>query len=55
MIRRHADTNPAFREALRREAAECIRSGDVDTGRMLRANYRLEDEPVEAEPAPAEK
>ncbi len=33
------DPNPNFRELLRQEALECIRTGDVETGRSILEKY----------------
>jgi len=50
MIQHHVDTSPAFREALRREAIDCIRAGDQETGQTLLRNHFRENEPAEAAP-----
>ena len=39
MIRARAQTEPAFRQALLREAVACILNGDSTTGRAVLADY----------------
>jgi hypothetical protein len=50
MIQHHVDTNPAFREALRREAIDRMRAGDQETGQALLRNHFHESEMTEATP-----
>jgi hypothetical protein len=50
MIQHHVDTNPAFKEALRREAIDRIRAGDLVTGQALLRNHFHETETAEATP-----
>jgi hypothetical protein len=50
MIQYHADTNPAFREVLRQDAIDCIRTGDPETGQALLRNYFRENEAAEHAP-----
>jgi len=39
LIRDQAQTDPAFRKALLREAIECMLNGDVATGKAVLRNY----------------
>src|SRR5260370_586649 len=39
LVQRHVSANPAFAEVLLREGVETMRSGDVDTGKVILRDY----------------
>jgi|GEM_PF-3192581 len=52
IVRERMAREPGFRDALRREALECIRNGDIETGQSMLRKYFGEAEPEAEQPRP---